>query len=67
MTTLEMITNILGLLALLGVIVSMILISISVIYDIITKRREYKAFSNFMEKKLSEVEEGGENNEQTTK
>lgn len=67
MTTLEMITNILGLLALLGVIVSMILISISVIYDIQTKRREYKAFSNFMEKKLSEVEEGGENNEQTTK
>lgn len=67
MTTLEMITNILGLLALLGVIVSMILISISVIYDIITKRREYKAFSNFMEKKLSEMEEGDGNDEQTTK
>lgn len=67
MTTLEMITNILGLLALLGVIVSMILISISVIYDIQTKRREYKAFSNFMEKKLSEMKEGDGNDEQTTK
>ena len=67
MRTLEMLNNILGLLALLGVIVSMILISISVIYDIQTKRREYEAFSNFMEKKLSEMEEGDGNDEQTTK
>lgn len=67
MSTLEMLNTILGLLALLGVIVSMILIAISIIYEIQTKRREYKAFSNFMEKKLSGMKEGDGNDEQTTK